>query len=49
MAASRGILAVSAGYRLVGLGASGVDDCVADVRDGRAVRHKLAPWMESGG
>jgi len=29
--ASRGILAVSAGYRLIGQGAS-IDDCIADVR-----------------
>lgn len=35
--ASRGILAVSAGYRLVGQGAGGMDDCIADVR--RAVTH----------
>jgi acetyl esterase len=35
--AARGILAVSAGYRLVGDGAAGIDDCVADVR--RAVSH----------
>lgn len=30
--ASHGILAASAGYRLVGQGADGIDDCVADVR-----------------
>jgi acetyl esterase/lipase len=30
--ASRGILAVSAGYRLVGLGARSIDDCIADAR-----------------
>jgi acetyl esterase/lipase len=30
--ASRGILAVSAGYRLVGLGARSIDDCLADAR-----------------
>ncbi|GAB3801563.1 alpha/beta hydrolase [Micromonospora zhanjiangensis] len=30
--ASRGILAVSAGYRLLGRGAANIDDCVADVR-----------------
>ncbi|WP_344085331.1 alpha/beta hydrolase [Luedemannella helvata] len=30
--ASRGILAVSAGYRLLGRGATSIDDCVADVR-----------------
>lgn len=35
--ASRGILAVSAGYRLVGHGAAGIDDCIADVR--RAIEH----------
>ncbi|MGN9914238.1 alpha/beta hydrolase [Phytohabitans sp. LJ34] len=35
--ASRGILAVSAGYRLLGRGAVRIDDCVADVR--RAVEH----------
>ena len=35
--ASRGILAVSAGYRLLGRGAASIDDCVADVR--RAVEH----------
>jgi acetyl esterase/lipase len=30
--ASRGILAVSAGYRLVGQGARSIDDCLADAR-----------------
>ena len=30
--AARGILAVSAGYRLVGLGARSIDDCLADAR-----------------
>ncbi|WP_460343008.1 alpha/beta hydrolase [Actinoallomurus acanthiterrae] len=35
--ASRGILAVSAGYRLIGQGAESIDDCIADVR--RAVEH----------
>ncbi|MFY1689582.1 alpha/beta hydrolase [Plantactinospora sp. WMMB782] len=35
--ASRGIFAVSAGYRLLGQGAVRIDDCVADVR--RAVGH----------
>jgi len=30
--ASRGILAVSAGYRLLGQGAMSIDDCIADVR-----------------
>src|SRR5688572_26522332 len=35
--ASRGILAVSAGYRLLGQGAASIDDCVDDVR--RAVEH----------
>jgi acetyl esterase/lipase len=34
--ASRGIFAVSAGYRLLGRGAVSIDDCIADVR--RAVR-----------
>lgn len=35
--ASRGIFAVSAGYRLIGQGAGSIDDCIADVR--RAVEH----------
>jgi acetyl esterase len=35
--AARGILALSAGYRLVGEGATSIDDCIADVR--RAVDH----------
>lgn len=35
--ASRGIFAVSAGYRLIGQGAESIDDCSADVR--RAVEH----------
>jgi acetyl esterase/lipase len=35
--ASRGIFAVSAGYRLLGQGAVSIDDCVTDVR--RAVEH----------
>src|ERR1700744_6733888 len=30
--ASRGIFAVSAGYRLIDQGAASIDDCVADVR-----------------
>ncbi|WP_167487627.1 alpha/beta hydrolase [Nocardia terpenica] len=30
--ASRGIFTVSAGYRLLGRGAIGIDDCIADVR-----------------
>ena len=30
--AARGIFAVSAGYRLLGHGAAGIDDCIADVR-----------------
>lgn len=30
--ASRGIFAVSAGYRLIGQGAMSIDDCIADVR-----------------
>ena len=37
--ASRGIFAVSAGYRLIGQGAMSIDDCIADVR--RAVEHFL--------
>jgi acetyl esterase/lipase len=37
--ASRGIFAVSAGYRLLDLGAVSIDDCIADVR--RAVEHFL--------
>jgi acetyl esterase/lipase len=54
--ASRGILAVSAGYRLLGQGAASIDDCVTDVR--RAVEHfrRLAalrglkpPCLASGG
>jgi acetyl esterase/lipase len=35
--ASRGIFAVSAGYRLLHKGAASIDDCIADVR--RAVEH----------
>jgi acetyl esterase len=35
--ASLGIFAVSAGYRLLGQGATSIDDCIADVR--RAVGH----------
>jgi acetyl esterase/lipase len=35
--ASRGLFAVSAGYRLLGQGAVSIDDCVTDVR--RAVEH----------
>jgi acetyl esterase/lipase len=35
--ASRGIFAVSAGYRLIDRGAVSIDDCIADVR--RAVAH----------
>jgi acetyl esterase/lipase len=30
--ASRGIFAVSAGYRVIGQGATSIDDCIADVR-----------------
>jgi acetyl esterase/lipase len=37
--ASRGIFAVSAGYRLIGQGAASIDDCIADVR--LAVHHFL--------
>lgn len=37
--ASRGIFAVSAGYRLIDQGAKSIDDCIADVR--RAVEHFL--------
>ncbi|WP_345432586.1 alpha/beta hydrolase [Actinoallomurus vinaceus] len=37
--ASRGILAVSAGYRLIDQGATSIDDCIADAR--RAVEHFL--------
>ena len=37
--ASRGIFAVSAGYRLLHKGAMSIDDCIADVR--RAVKHFL--------
>ncbi|WP_430501659.1 alpha/beta hydrolase [Micromonospora trifolii] len=54
--ASRGILAVSAGYRLLGRGAASIDDCLADVRRaveqfGRlAASHGLdAPYLASGG
>ena len=35
--ASRGIFAVSAGYRVIDQGATSIDDCIADVR--RAVEH----------
>lgn len=35
--AARGILAISAGYRLIDQGAMGMGDCIADVR--RAVEH----------
>ena len=35
--ASRGIFAVSAGYRLIDQGAVSIDDCIADVR--RAIEH----------
>ncbi|AVT38490.1 alpha/beta hydrolase [Plantactinospora sp. BB1] len=54
--AARGILAVSAGYRLLGRGAVSIDDCIADVR--RAVeqfrrlaasRGLEAPRLASGG
>ncbi|WP_433172604.1 alpha/beta hydrolase [Actinoallomurus sp. CA-150999] len=38
--ASRGIFAVSAGYRLLDEGAVSIDDCIADVR--RAVEHFLS-------
>lgn len=37
--ASRGIFAVSAGYRLIDQGAMSIDDCIADVR--RAIEHFL--------
>ncbi|GIG87878.1 hypothetical protein Pen02_28140 [Plantactinospora endophytica] len=54
--ASRGIFAVSAGYRLLGRGAASIDDCIADVRRaveqfGRlaAVRGLEAPHLASGG
>jgi acetyl esterase len=54
--ASRGVLAVSAGYRLLGQGAVSIDDCVADVRRaierfGRlAASHGLEPSrLASGG
>lgn len=54
--ASRGIFAVSAGYRLLGHGAASIDDCVADVRRaveqfGRlaAPRGLGAPHLASGG
>ncbi|WP_092374244.1 alpha/beta hydrolase [Micromonospora phaseoli] len=54
--ASRGILAVSAGYRLLGQGAASIDDCIADVRRaveqfGRlaALRGLEAPHLASGG
>jgi acetyl esterase/lipase len=54
--ASRGIFAVSAGYRLLGHGAASIDDCVADVRCavegfGRlaAVRGLGARHLASGG
>ncbi|MEV1015499.1 alpha/beta hydrolase [Micromonospora sp. NPDC049801] len=40
--ASRGILAVSAGYRLLGLGATSIDDCLADVRRAVAQFGRLA-------
>lgn len=38
--ASRGIFAVSAGYRLIDQGAMSIDDCIADVR--QAVEHFLS-------
>ncbi|MDG4791546.1 alpha/beta hydrolase [Micromonospora sp. WMMD1102] len=54
--ASRGIFAVSAGYRLLGQGAGSIDDCVADVRRavgrfGRlaASRGLAASCLASGG
>ncbi|WP_433270112.1 alpha/beta hydrolase [Micromonospora vinacea] len=54
--ASRGILAVSAGYRLLGRGAASIDDCLADVRRaveqfGRlaASRGLDAPHLAAGG
>lgn len=54
--ASRGIFAVSAGYRLLGRGAASIDDCIADVRRaveqfGRlaASRGLEAPHLASGG
>ncbi|MEV4824199.1 alpha/beta hydrolase [Micromonospora sp. NPDC049274] len=54
--ASRGILAVSAGYRLFGRGAASIDDCLADVRRaveqfGRlaASRGLATPQLASGG
>jgi acetyl esterase/lipase len=54
--ASRGVFAVSAGYRLLGQGAASIEDCVADVRRaveqfGRlaAVRGLEASSLASGG
>ncbi|MET7393791.1 alpha/beta hydrolase [Dactylosporangium sp. NPDC005572] len=54
--ASRGIFAVSAGYRLLGHGAASIDDCIADVRRaieqfGRlaALRGLGAAQLASGG
>jgi len=54
--ASRGVLAVAAGYRLLGQGAVGIQDCVADVRCAlehfatlAASRGLAAPSLASGG
>src|SRR5688572_25011146 len=54
--ASRGIFAVSAGYRLLGQGAVGIDDCVTDVRRAveqfrrlAAARGLAASCLASGG
>ncbi|MEV0428670.1 alpha/beta hydrolase [Micromonospora sp. NPDC050495] len=54
--ASRGIFAVSAGYRLLDQGAVSIDDCVADVRRAveqvrqlAALRGLAAPQLASGG
>lgn len=54
--ASRGILAGSAGYRLLGRGAASIDDCIADVRWAidqfarvAAVRGLEASHLASGG
>jgi acetyl esterase/lipase len=40
--ASRGVFAVSAGYRLLGQGAVSIDDCVADVRQAVELFGRLA-------
>jgi acetyl esterase/lipase len=54
--ASRGVFAVSAGYRLLGQGAASIDDCIADVRRAveqfvrlAAVRGLEASSLASGG